>query len=85
MNAKEQYAIKLPSDAIEAEESKRHAFESNQLVRINQVSELTTLSKSCINLWVNQGRMIPPITLSPTVKVWRLSDLRKWIDSQKDN
>ena len=55
---------------------------SNQLLRINDVVALTTLSKSCVNLWVAQGRFPKPIVLSSTLKVWRLSDLSDWIDRQ---
>jgi len=51
-----------------------------RLVRIDDVVTLTTLSKSCINLWVAQGRFPRPTALSSTVKVWRLSDLLDWID-----
>ena len=48
----------------------------DQLLRINEVSKLTTLSKSSINLWVAQNRFPRPISLSTTVKVWKLSDVR---------
>lgn len=50
----------------------------DQLLRINEVSKLTTLSKSSINLWVAQNRFPRPISLSTTVKVWKLSDVRDW-------
>lgn len=50
----------------------------DQLLRVDDVVELTTLSKSCINLWVAQGRFPRPLVLSKTVKVWRLKDLRAW-------
>jgi prophage regulatory protein len=53
-----------------------------KLLRIQEVNANTTLSKSCINLWVAQGRFPKPITLSPTVKVWRASDIADWIDQQ---
>jgi prophage regulatory protein len=53
-----------------------------QLLRINDVAMLTTLSKSCINLWVAQGRFPKPITLSPTIKVWRAQQLSDWIEAQ---
>ena len=53
-----------------------------KLLRIQEVNATTTLSKSCINLWVSQGRFPKPITLSPTVKVWRASDIADWIDQQ---
>lgn len=54
----------------------------DQLLRINDVAALTTLSKSCVNLWVAQGRFPKPIALSATLKVWRSSDLSDWIDMQ---
>jgi prophage regulatory protein len=50
-----------------------------QLLRISDVSKLTTLSKSCIQLWVSQGRFPKPITISATVKVWRLSQISDWL------
>ena len=56
----------------------------DQLLRINEVSKLTTLSKSSINLWIAQGRFPKPITLSKTVKVWHLKDVRSWAESMKN-
>ena len=56
------------------------AYAPNQLVRIEQVSKVTTLAKSSINLWVAQGKFPKPIMLSPVVKVWRLSDINSWIE-----
>jgi len=53
-----------------------------RLLRISDVAKLTTLSKSCIHLWVAQGRFPAPITLSPTVKVWRFKHLIEWIENQ---
>ncbi len=55
---------------------------SLRLLRIQEVNALTTLSKSCINLWVTQNKFPKPITLSPTVKVWRASSIADWIDQQ---
>ena len=57
------------------------AFNSNRLLRLPEVSKLTSLGKSTINLWVSQGRFPAPIPLSPTIKVWRLSDVEHWIDA----
>ena len=56
-----------------------------QLIRIDQVSALTTLAKSSINLWVTQSKFPKPITLSATVKVWKLQDVSNWIEAQKAN
>ena len=53
---------------------------SNQLLRIQQVSALTSLAKSTINLWVAQGHFPKPTLLSPTLKVWRISDVDAWIN-----
>ncbi len=54
----------------------------NKLNRITEVSEFTSLGKSTIWLWVSQGKFPKPITLSPTVKVWRSSDLDAWIEGR---
>jgi predicted DNA-binding transcriptional regulator AlpA len=54
----------------------------DQLLRIQDVVELTTLSKSCINLWVAQNRFPQPTALSSTLKVWRTSDINSWMDAQ---
>ncbi len=54
-----------------------------QLIRIEQVSAITTLAKSSINLWVAQSKFPKPITLSATVKVWKLQEISNWIEAQK--
>ena len=54
----------------------------SQLLRITDVVALTTLSKSCLNLWVAKGIFPKPVALSSTLKVWRLSDLTEWIDKK---
>ena len=58
-----------------------HEEAACQLLRIRDVSKLTTLSKSCIHLWVAQGRFPKPLTISATVKVWRLSQVNDWINA----
>ena len=57
---------------------------TDQLFRIHDVAALTTLSKSCINLWVAQDRFPRPIALSSTVKVWRAADIHEWIEFRFD-
>ena len=57
----------------------------DQLLRITEVSSLTSLAKSTINLWVAQGKFPKPLTLSPTNKVWRNQSLIEWIDKQSNN
>jgi predicted DNA-binding transcriptional regulator AlpA len=58
---------------------------SNQLLRINEVCQLTSVAKSTINLWVARGKFPKPILLSPTIKVWKESTVREWIDSHSLN
>jgi prophage regulatory protein len=53
----------------------------DQLLRIQDVVAMTTLSKSCINLWVAQGRFPKPLAISATVKVWRLSQIIDWLNA----
>jgi prophage regulatory protein len=57
-------------------------IKKNQLLRIHEVSKLTSLGKSTINLWVAQTKFPKPIHLSPTIKVWKLEDIVLWINSQ---
>jgi prophage regulatory protein len=53
----------------------------DRLIRIEQVKELTTLSKSSINAWVAAGRFPAPRHLSPTIKVWRYRDITEWMQN----
>ncbi len=55
---------------------------THQLLRIDEVVALTTLSRSCVHLWITRGRFPRPAALSSTVKVWRASDISAWIDEQ---
>ena len=56
----------------------------DQLLRIKDVAGQTTLSKSCINLWVAQEKFPRPITLSNTVKVWRQSHINEWLQKVEE-
>ena len=64
------------------ETNTKASIPDDQLLRIQDVAALTTLSKSCINLWVAQGRFPKPITLSKTVKLWSMRNIRKWLHEQ---
>jgi prophage regulatory protein len=74
-NKKNSHADQLDTNKANHEEA------ACQLLRIRDVSKLTTLSKSCIQLWVAQGRFPKPLTISATVKVWRLSQVNDWINA----
>jgi len=62
---------------------KHDLVQKSQLIRIDEVSAITTLAKSSINIWVSQSKFPKPITLSATVKVWKLQDVSNWIEAQK--
>ena len=53
----------------------------DQLLRIAEVSQVTSLGKSTINLWVARGKFPKPIMLSSTIKVWRSQQITGWVDS----
>ena len=55
---------------------------NEQLVRLAEVSRITSLGKSTINLWVAKGKFPMPIMLSSTVKVWRIKQIEEWIEAQ---
>jgi prophage regulatory protein len=67
---------------MEASVNIQDVVQYNQLLRIDTVSEITTVAKSSIRLWVAQGKFPKPITLSPVIKVWRLADINNWIEEQ---
>ena len=54
----------------------------SKLLRLKDVSELTSLGQSTIKLWVAEGRFPKPTVLSVTIKVWRMKDVVAWIDEQ---
>ena len=71
------------SDTKELLNSYKHdLIQKCQLIRIEEVSAITTLAKSSINLWVAQSKFPKPITLSATVKVWKLEDISNWINAR---
>ena len=43
---------------------------------------LIGVGQTTIYEWVKQGRFPAPIKLSPTVSVWRVEDIRAWIEQQ---
>lgn len=54
---------------------------SSKLLRIDEVSEMTTLAKSTIWLKISQQAFPPPIRLSPAICVWRETSIEDWINS----
>ena len=62
-----------------------YSGENSKLLRLKDVSKLTSLGQSTINLWVAQEKFPKPTVLSMTIKVWRLKDVVAWIDQKVDD
>ena len=54
---------------------------SIKLLRIEDVSQKTTLAKSTLWLKISQGVFPKPTKLSPAINVWKESDIDCWIES----
>lgn len=53
----------------------------SKLIRIGEVSNITTLAKSTIWAKVANGGFPKPIKLGTNVSVWKESDIAAWIDN----
>ena len=62
-----------------------YSGEDSKLLRLKDVSKLTSLGQSTINLWVAQEKFPKPTVLSMTIKVWRLKDVVAWIDQKVED
>ena len=62
-----------------------YSGEESKLLRLKDVSKLTSLGQSTINLWVAQEKFPKPTVLSMTIKVWRLKDVVTWIDQKVED
>ena len=62
-----------------------YSGEESKLLRLKDVSKLTSLGQSTINLWVAQEKFPKPTVLSMTIKVWRLKDVVAWIDQKVES
>ena len=56
-------------------------MESKKLLRIEDVSNKTTLAKSTIWLKLSQGKFPKPTKISYAISVWKESDIDNWIES----
>ena len=59
--------------------TQKSSTSSTELLRIQEVSNLTGISKSCIRLWVAQGRFPKPLNLSKTLKPFVGEEIRQWV------
>lgn len=54
----------------------------DELIRVKEVSEITSLSRSKIYALVSEGDFPKQHRLSHRVAVWRRSDVRQWIQER---
>ncbi|MFL1732505.1 helix-turn-helix transcriptional regulator [Moraxella oculi] len=48
--------------------------------RLTQLLPFLPIGKSTVWKWVKDGKFPQPIKLSPTVTVWRNSDIHQWLN-----
>lgn len=51
-----------------------------KLIKLKDVTEMTTLSKATIYRLIKQGSFPRQISLGPRAVAWRLSDVVTWIE-----
>ncbi|MGL6587440.1 helix-turn-helix transcriptional regulator [Aeromonas sp. FDAARGOS 1407] len=56
-----------------------------KLIKLKDVTEMTTLSKATIYRLIKQGAFPPQISLGPRAVAWRLSDIVAWIEQRSSN
>lgn len=52
--------------------------------RLNQLLPFLPISKSTVWAWSKAGKFPAPIKLSPTVTVWRNSDILNWLEQAQN-
>jgi prophage regulatory protein len=56
--------------------------DNRKLLRIGEVSKLTTISKSHIYTLIRQGKFLKPIKLSIQTSAWVESEVLEWIEQR---
>lgn len=56
--------------------------DNRKLLRISEVSKLTTISKPHIYTLIRQGKFLKPIKLSIQTSVWIESEVLEWIEQR---
>lgn len=53
-----------------------------QLVRLSEVSDVTTLSKASIYRLLKGGRFPTPVRIGERRVAWKLSDVMSWVEQR---
>lgn len=62
-----------------------HTLPKDGMSRLSQLLPFLPIGKSTVWAWVKDGKFPQPIKLSPTVTVWRNSDIHDWLNAQGGN
>lgn len=54
-------------------------------LRINEVVEMLSVGKSTVWAWVKESKFPKPIKLSEYETVWKLSDIKEWVQKKEIN
>lgn len=52
------------------------------MLRTDTVMAVCGLSRSTLELWVQQGRFPQPVKLGPKTRAWRYADIEAWLSSR---
>lgn len=58
---------------------------NKRFYRINQLSEMLSVSKSTIWNWVKKGSFPQAFKLAENTTAWRVEDIDEWIESRSTN
>ena len=53
------------------------------MISIKEASKILGVSEKTLWEWVRKGEFPQPIKLSPTITVWRATDIAEWMKSKE--
>jgi len=76
---------RIPELALTIEQAPNNSKQPNDLIRIKEVMQMTSLSRSSIYNQRNSGDFPSPIQLSARSVAWVRSDVETWISDKVNN
>ena len=56
---------------------------TDRMLKVPQVLDRCSISRSTLYLWVSQGSFPPPVQLGPRRIAWRESEVQEWMESKR--
>jgi prophage regulatory protein len=81
----EQTRSRIPELALTTVQASKNRKQPNDLIRIKEVMQMTSLSKSSIYVQRNNGDFPRPIQLSSRSVAWVRSDVEAWVLDKINN